>query len=690
MRFHGIAATPVDEIRTLFRYVLPQTALVTVEPEILAIPTGERDGVPRNDLVADAIHLVERENATALVRLADDYLERLDRPRSWTASALRWLRRLLGRIPPHWQAVRYLLSSMANERTPNWYEFILKLTDTPSAPALPNPPLALPAPRTISAEDEAAFRHIVEAQRQLLDLPIESTSFPGRIHSICTALASCLQYLDQESHLTTLSEVQQSVLATQDCSALKNLLDQWLEITTSPQAEAPPVSTTPATERPTVPTPSSSSPSSVVANPPRSSPPTTRTPPEKPLSEPSAERTTSQSQSPAVANKTLKIDQHRVDVLMDLIGELVVAKNGLPYLAQRAERLYGSRELSREIKEQYGVINRIAQELQASIMQVRMMPVGQVFQRFPRLVRDLSKKLDKQIQLVILGEDTEADKNIIEGLADPLIHILRNSIDHGLEPPEERIAAGKPPTGTIRIRAFRDNDSVALEISDDGRGVNVGAVKAKAVRNGLLTPEQAETMRDDEAVQLIFAAGLSTAEQLSDVSGRGVGMDVVRSSLERVGGSVTVQSQAGVGTDIRLLLPLSMAVTQVMAVELDRKPMGVPMEAVVETVRLEPKRIFTLKQREAFLLREQLVPLIRLRRIFSLPEVPDNTLETLAVLVVKIGNESVGLVADDFREGMEVILKPLDGVLAGLRQYAGTALLGDGSVMLVLNLRELL
>ncbi len=666
LRFQGITSAPIADVRTLFRYVLPQTALVTVEPEVLAIPTGARDGVIRTELVASALTWVEQENHQALVQFADTQLTSLNRPNSWFASALRWLRRLLGRIPPQWRAIRYLLGSMSHERTPNWRDFTVELAQLPAPPpaALPSPPRALPAPNSVaapptavSAEDLAAFNHIAAAQRRLLDIPIEAASWTGRVGSLVTALSAALAYVGREDEIADLQAAQQQALDRQDGAALKALIDSWSSAAAGAGSEA-----------------TGEAPSSPTLGP--TSLPTASLPPEE---------------APTASHPTtvLKIDQQRVDTLMDLIGELVVAKNGLPYLAQRAERQYGSRELAREIKEQYGVINRIAQELQASIMQVRMMPVGQVFQRFPRLVRDLSKKLDKQIQLVIVGEDTEADKNIIEGLADPLIHILRNSIDHGLEPPEERLSAGKSPIGTIRLHAYRDNDSVALEISDDGRGVHVEAVKAKAVRQGLISDEQAAAMSDQEAVQLIFAAGLSTAAQVSDVSGRGVGMDVVRSSLERVGGSVTVHSERGVGTHIRLLLPLSMAVTQVMAVELDGKPLGVPMEAVVETVRLLPTRIFTLKQREVFLLREQLVPLIRLRRLFALEEMADDPRCALAVLVVKLGNDPVGLVVDNFREGMEVILKPLEGVLAGLRHYAGTALLGDGSVMLVLNLREL-
>jgi two-component system chemotaxis sensor kinase CheA len=392
--------------------------------------------------------------------------------------------------------------------------------------------------------------------------------------------------------------------------------------------------------------------------------------------------------------RVLKVGQEKIDRLMDLIGEMVVAKNSLPYLAQRAEEVFQQRELAREIKAQYAVINRIAEDMQHAIMQVRMLPVGTVFQRFGRLVRDISRKLGKEVQMVVEGEDTEADKNVIEPLADPLIHILRNSLDHGIEAPEVRRAAGKPVQGTIRIVARQESDRVIIEISDDGAGVNAERVRSKAVERGLIPAERAATLTDHEAVQLIFLPGFSTAEAISDLSGRGVGMDVVRTAVERINGAVELTSRAGQGTTIRLSLPLSMAVTNVMVIESAGRRLGVPMDLIVETVRVHADDIHHFKQARTTVLRGRVVPLLALNDVLALDAAPlCNAEGEHAVLVVRLGSHgggSVGLLVDHFRGASDIILKPLEGVLAGLTGFAGTALMGDGSVLMVLNPKELL
>ncbi len=633
LRFEGVASATRAEVAVLFRYVPDQICLLEAPPHVLAVPVGRCDDTrPHEGFVTEALELVGQEDWTGLRGIAAVILETLD-PKDWVASALRWLARLLEDATPDLEGLRLLLEAIRTESGPDWLGSLA--TDAPAT-------TVTTGPRALNDAEKAAFQRIATEQLRILELPVEPESWAGRIRSICACLGNGLRYAGRDAWLEELEEAQETALDNGDTAGLRGILARLLDSQPPPLEGIPLVAVKPE-----------------------------------------------ELAGDKLAIKTLKVDQHKVDRLMDLIGELVVAKNSLPYLAQRAERVYGQRDMAREIKDQYGVINRIAQELQSSIMQIRMMPVGHVFQRFPRLVRDLSKKLDKKILLVVEGEDTEADKNIIETLADPLIHILRNSIDHGIEPPEERLSLGKADEGRIRVKAYQDNDNVAIEISDDGHGVDAAAVKAKAVRRGLITPEQAETISDHEAVQWIFAPGLSTADQVSDISGRGVGMDVVRNSVDKVGGSVTVHSRPGLGTDIRLTLPLSMAVTQVMAVELDGKLLGMPMDLVVETVRLTPDAIYAIKQREAFILRDRLVPLVRLRRLLEMSE-PDTGDASLATLVVKVHGDNVGIVVDNFREGMEVILKPLEGVLAGLRHYAGTALLGDGSVMLVINLKELL
>ena len=392
-------------------------------------------------------------------------------------------------------------------------------------------------------------------------------------------------------------------------------------------------------------------------------------------------------------DKILKIDQERIDQLVDLVGELVVAKNSMPYLADRAFKHYGVRPLSQEIMEFYGVVNRISDELQASVMKIRMTPVSEVFQRFPRLVRDVARKLGKKIRLITEGGQTEADKNIIEGLADPLIHLVRNSLDHGVETPDQRRATGKDPEGEIRLTAFQEGNRVIIEIQDDGKGIDPEIIKRKAYEKGIIDEARLEEISDQDAIQLIFVAGFSTAAQVSDLSGRGVGMDVVRSAVERVGGSVRLYSLQGKWSRVRLEMPLTMAVTRVMLIEQGGTMYGIPLDLVVETVRLPRTEIHAVKQCEATVIRGRMLPILWLNKLLQLSD--DTTkahskTEALALLVVRPMNEEIGLVVDQFHKGVDIVIKPLEGILANMPGYSGAALLGDGRVLLVLNLKELL
>jgi two-component system chemotaxis sensor kinase CheA len=393
------------------------------------------------------------------------------------------------------------------------------------------------------------------------------------------------------------------------------------------------------------------------------------------------------------APRTLRVEQAKVDALMTLIGELVVAKNSLPFLARRAAVQYGLRDFGREISDQYGTIDRIAQELRGAVMAVRMMPVGQVFQRFPRLVRDLARKLGKEVDLVIEGGETQADKNVIETLFDPLLHMVRNSLDHGIETPDNRIACGKPATATVRLTARHEADRVEIDVIDDGRGIDPEAIKRKAYERGVIDQTRFATISDDEATMLVFAAGLSTAETISDVSGRGVGMDVVRNAVEKAGGRISIRSVLGKGTTVRLNLPLSMAVSRVMTVALGERLFGVPMDLIHATVKVPRGDVVSIRGKQAFVLRERVVPLVDLAGLLDLPDAAIDAagdVDEVAVLVVGVAGETIGLAVSAFGEGMEVILKPLEGVLAGIDGYIGTALLGDGRVLLVLDLKELI
>ena len=393
----------------------------------------------------------------------------------------------------------------------------------------------------------------------------------------------------------------------------------------------------------------------------------------------------------SIVPKSIKVDQSKIDRMMNLIGEIVVSKNTLPYLAVRAEAVFGSRELSREIKTQYSIINRIAEELQDAILQMRMMPVSVIFQRFPRLVRDTSNRLGKEVHLSLEGEETEAEKNIIESLGDPLIHIIRNSLDHGIEQPAVRRAAGKPDVGKLAIRAKQESDRIVIEISDDGKGIDPVAIKNKAYERGLIDQETHERLSDQDAINLVFAPGFSTMDVVSDLSGRGVGMDVVRSAVEKINGTIALESETGKGTVVRISLPLSMAITNVMIVEADGQYFGMPMDSVVETVRVSRTEIRPVLDGLAAVLRDRIVPLKSINTLLGLAAPPKpNAEDEMAVLVVHFGNDLVGLLVDDFHETVDIILKPMAGLLAGISAYSGSALLGDGSVLMVLNVKEIL
>src|SRR5665213_260338 len=461
--------------------------------------------------------------------------------------------------------------------------------------------------RSFSDDDEAAFNRILAAQRQILLLEDRPAWHAGRLRSIAEVLTNLSQAVAETSARIDIQAALEEALATGHNALLMAWLDGHKDLLLETSLPMSPVAND------GISTVHVESTADISFSPERD--------PSKVAADDGIKfgrRTEDAFNGP----RSLKVDQTKIDRLMNLIGELVVEKNALPYLAQRAEVQFGIRELSREIKGQYSVINRIADEMQDAIMQVRMMAVSFVFQRFPRLVRDISRKLGKEVQLVLEGEQTEADKNIIESLADPLIHIVRNSLDHGLETPEVRRACGKPETGTLTIRAAQQADRVVIEIIDDGKGIDPSVIKRKAYERGLIDEAKLERIGDQEAINLIFAAGLSTAEVVSDLSGRGVGMDVVRSAVEKINGTVVIESELGKGTSIRLSLPLSMAVTQVMVIESDGQLFGVPMDHVVETVRVSRDSIHAIKQSKTAVLRGRIVPLKSLNTLLGIPAIP--------------------------------------------------------------------
>ena len=376
----------------------------------------------------------------------------------------------------------------------------------------------------------------------------------------------------------------------------------------------------------------------------------------------------------------------RIDALVRLTGELTVAKNAIGHAAKLADT--ESSAFAAALTKQHAGLDRLVGELQRTVVGMRVLPLRVAFQRFPRLIRELSAELGKPATLQIEGEDTEADKAIVEVIVEPLVHVLRNAMDHGVEDAAARAAAGKPPVATIRLRAFREGEHVRIEVIDDGSGIDVARVRQVARLRNIATPEELMAMSNAQLIELIFAPGLSTAAALSQVSGRGVGMDAVRTAASRVGGHVEVHTVPGEGTTVRFALPFSVLVTQVMTVEAAGQTFGIPLEAVVETVRIPESSIFPVGAAHAIVLRDQTIPLVRLAHVLAQRE--QQAGGAGPIVIARIDGGLGALQVDRLGERMDIMLKPFDGLLSGLPGIAGSTLLGDGSVLLVLDLAELL
>jgi len=389
------------------------------------------------------------------------------------------------------------------------------------------------------------------------------------------------------------------------------------------------------------------------------------------------------------ATRLLRIDEARIDTLFNLAGELIVAKNSLAHLARRIEDEVGRNELTSAVKQSHESIGRLAGEMHGAILQLRMVPVAQVFRSFPRLVRDMAHRFDKKVACVTHGETEVLDKAIIDRLFEPLLHLVRNALDHGIETSQQRRAAGKAEAATVTISASRVGNRLVIEVSDDGRGIDPQIVRDKARERALLTAEELAALSDEQVLELIFSPGFSTATEVSDISGRGIGMDVVRSTVEQIGGRVSLSSRVGAGTAVRLDLPLNIAMTRIMVVESRGQVFGIPMDAVTETVRLTPDRISYIKGNNAFVLRDRIVPICSLAELMNLPSAPTLPAGSGLLVVIEASGKIVAIEVDAIRDRFEVVLKPMQGLLSEARGYAGTTLLGDGNVLLVLDVKEI-
>lgn len=384
--------------------------------------------------------------------------------------------------------------------------------------------------------------------------------------------------------------------------------------------------------------------------------------------------------------QTMRVNVGRVDALVDIVGELFIAKNGLSALAHQARQIDGGLALARSISAAQETLDGLAARLQRATGDIRMVPMGETLRRLPRVAREVSAQLGKPVDLEIEGEGIEADKSIVDALFDPLLHVLRNAIDHGIEAVPLRRERGKPERGRVSIRARQAGYRIEIAITDDGGGVDVEAVRAAAVHKGIVPPEAAASLDEPAVIELLFRSGFSTTGKISDISGRGVGMDAVRRGLEKFGGRVTLQSIWQQGTAVTLSLPMSLAVARIMIVDTAGDRYAVPMDSITETLRLKSGAINRVRAGEAFVLRDRTVPVARLADLLGLP---GERREQELVLVTETSNGPVGLVIDAIGDRLETLLRPAAGLLKTVSGISGTTVLGDGSVVMVLDLEAL-
>ena len=400
-------------------------------------------------------------------------------------------------------------------------------------------------------------------------------------------------------------------------------------------------------------------------------------------------KTQSQAKSSKpVVNRSVRVDIEKLDDLMNLVSELIIAKNGLVSVSGV------NNNHEQGFNEQIEYLERITTNLHESVMKVRMVPIESVVNRFPRMIRDLSKKLNKEMELIMTGEDTELDRTVIDEIGDPLMHMLRNSADHGLEPTIDRLKIGKPKVGTIRLDAYQDGNNVTIEVSDDGAGIDVEKIKRKAIEKGTITEEQAEYMSDKEAVDLLFMPAFSTAEKISDVSGRGVGLDVVKNKIEGLGGDVEVITKLGEGTTFIVRLPLTLAIIQALMVDVSGEKYALPLNSVVTIEEIVPDDIKYVHTKEVINLRGTVIPIVRLNEVLDVEPVvdEDNTFEDegLIVVIVKKGDKQAGLVIDKLLGQQEIVIKPLGKYIKAPKLISGATILGNGEVALIIDSNTLI
>ncbi|NHB54343.1 chemotaxis histidine kinase/response regulator CheAY2 [Helicobacter pylori] len=419
---------------------------------------------------------------------------------------------------------------------------------------------------------------------------------------------------------------------------------------------------------------------------PTKEPPKTETPKvPKTETKAKAKADTEENKAPSIGvEQTVRVDVRRLDHLMNLIGELVLGKNRLIRIYGDVEERYDGEKFLEELNQVVSSISAVTTDLQLAVMKTRMQPVGKVFNKFPRMVRDLSRELGKSIELIIEGEETELDKSIVEEIGDPLIHIIRNSCDHGIEPLEERRRLNKPETGKVQLSAYNEGNHIVIKISDDGKGLDPVMLKEKAIEKGVISERDAEGMSDREAFNLIFKPGFSTAKVVSNVSGRGVGMDVVKTNIEKLNGIIEIDSEVGVGTTQKLKIPLTLAIIQALLVGVQEEYYAIPLSSVLETVRISQDEIYTVDGKSVLRLRDEVLSLVRLSDIFKVDAILESNSDVY-VVIIGLADQKIGVIVDYLIGQEEVVIKSLGYYLKNTRGIAGATVRGDGKITLIVD-----
>jgi two-component system chemotaxis sensor kinase CheA len=559
----------------------------------------------------------------------------------------------------------------------NWteYERLLIANNAVSGQSVYNLALAIDPICPMRAAAVQLVRNVLlEVGTILVMRPDENSSAIPDIIEVAIASHHPLAWVERKSKIpTVVSKIYAEAVA-----------DAAAEVSVQAAAPEPPSSV--VAEQPIVPAPAPQAPppSNLPATPYAStseSDPAVNAPTEHPGQKPTKVR----DERPAAATENvIRVEAERIDVVLDLVGELIIAKSMMQELLTEMNRSLGNTPLRAKTSDVLLFQSQILNKLQRSVMKIRMVPVEQMFRRLPRVVRDTAKHIGREVNIVIEGENTDLDKSILDALAEPMMHLLRNAVDHGIEPPLDRIEAGKPAEGTIRLNAYHQGNQVVIEISDDGRGIDLAKVTAKAVDRGIITSEQAQRMSENDALDLIFHAGLSTASKVTEVSGRGVGMDIVKSVMDRLKGTVSVRSILGEGTTFRLKVPLTLAIIKALLFRISKRLYAVPLGNVLEIVRAQESSVHFIDEQEVLQIREEVVPLIRLSRMHAESERSSK----LFIIVVTLGDRKAGLIVDRLIGEQELVIKALDESLISSQLVSGASILGDGRVVLILSIAD--